>query len=525
MFEWLHHDNRSRGAGRLLMLKYISGHSDIASEPDAAIALPCFEGREQHVEGLWNAYGNSCAMMPIKAGTRGFTAKKGQVIQLDNESGQPVFWIGMGLSESVTPEIWRTFAQTAVESANKVNVPTLILFLPSSEVETGPMIQQCVIGAEFEGYSFIKYHSKPKPKTCASVHLAMSNIRDEHLRAFLQGSAQANGMTAALDLVNEPPNCLTTIEFGNRVQKLEELPHVTATVRDADWIKKNGLNLLYAVGKGREDAPPVFGYAVYRPPGASKDTPSIMLVGKGMTYDAGGQVSKPGPHSQGMKGDMAGAASMFGAFLALVAAECKYIVHLVIPMADNANGGNCMRVDDVYWSYARRKSVEIVHSDAEGRLILADALAWGEIECQPDMILDLATLTGAQVVAHGDQIGSVMSRNPELIEALRGAAAASGEKLEPLPLDDSYMKALVEDSVADIRNLVPGEDKSAGTARAGTFVSAFVEDTPHAHVDGAGPLLGKTSGNLGTGWLVPTLFAFGMSDAPARLKAAKKLAA
>lgn len=499
----------------------------VQMDGSAVIAVPCVPTQLPELFGQNGELHETLdALWKTATEERGFEAKKGKIQQMEIASGQIVLLVGMG-DKALKPADWRSFAESAMERAEQVKATGLTLVLPSAQTNRRQVVQQCVIGAEHKHYKFTAYHSKPQPGSCETVSVALvGKVTDSDREAHRFGVYQAKAMSMARDLVNEPPNELTPAEFGKRiVETLEPFARVVVELHGPDWIQEQKMNLLWAVGKGRTDAPPHFAHAVYTPPNADENTPRIMLVGKGMTFDAGGQISKPEFHSQGMKGDMAGLASLFAVFVTLVQAECSYIVHLVAPMADNCASGTAMRTDGIHWSYGRRKSVEIVHTDAEGRLILADAVTWGELEHKPDIVINLATLTGAQLVTHGKKPGTAMCTSDPLYDALKASSEMAGEDLERLTFRPEYLEALQDGSAADLRHMLPGGDKSASTAHAGTFISAFVEDALHAHVDGAGPLLGKKSGDLGTGWFVPTAFAFCMSEAPVNLAAQNRSAA
>jgi leucyl aminopeptidase len=269
--------------------------------------------------------------------------------------------------------------------------------------------------------------------------------------------------------------------FADAIQEIAERSKLRVKVLDEAVIAKAGYNGLLAVNKG-SDHPPRWVELTYQPAGAKATAATVALVGKGITFDSGGLSIKPSDGMIGMKGDMGGAAAIVGALSAAKDLGVKVRVRAFLPITDNMLGGDAQRVGDVI-TYKNGTTVEVLNTDAEGRLVLADALIAASRE-KPAAIVDLATLTGAQVVALGKKVAAVLGNHDGWIEQVRNAGNASGEPIWPLPLWDGYRRDL-DSTVADMKNI---GNRWAGTIVAALFLEAFVPDgQPWAHLDIAGP--------------------------------------
>ena len=297
-------------------------------------------------------------------------------------------------------------------------------------------------------------------------------------------SAVVEGVALARDLVNEPGGKLTSPAFANRVRRMASGSGIGVKVLDEAGIKRAKMGGLLGVNRG-SSRPPRFVELDYRPKG--KASGCIALVGKGLTFDAGGLSIKPAQGMMHMKMDMAGAAAVVGAFSVLPVLAPKCRVRGYLPMTDNMLGGDATRPGDVL-TIRNGKTIEVLNTDAEGRLVLADALSLAS-EAKPDAIVDLATLTGACVVALGPKIAGLMGRNDNFLTQVEVASQRSGERVWQLPLPDSYRK-MVDSSVADMKN-IGGPD--AGAITAGLILQEFVATgIPWAHLDIAGPAFADT---------------------------------
>ena len=296
----------------------------------------------------------------------------------------------------------------------------------------------------------------------------------------------------ARNLVNEPPNVLFPVEFADRVRSLEKLGVEVETL-DEKAMGKLGMNALLAVGRGsaRESR-----LVTMRWNGArSKRTKPIAVVGKGVCFNSGGISIKPSAGMEDMKGDMGGAACVVGLLHALAARKAKVNVVGVVGLVENMPDGDAIRPGDIITSMSGQ-TIEIVNTDAEGRLVLADALWYVQETYSPRAIIDLATLTGAIMVALGHEMAGLFANNDELAQQLAAAGEASGEKVWRMPLGAAYDK-LIDSKFADVKNT---GGRSGGSITAAQFLQRFVKETPWAHLDVAGTAMGSPPSDINQSW-------------------------
>jgi leucyl aminopeptidase len=295
--------------------------------------------------------------------------------------------------------------------------------------------------------------------------------------------------------------------IGALAEKLAVPDRIKVNVYHKPEIEAMGMGGLISVASG-SDNPPVFLHLEYTPKQAAKKT--VAIVGKGITFDSGGLNIKTGASMNNMKDDMSGAAAVLGIFHALGELDWPHAIHGLIPLTENMSGGSAMKVGDVFKAY-NGKTVEVLNTDAEGRLILADGLSYGA-KLKPDLMIDLATLTGACVVALGTQITGALGTAAPQIAKLVAMGPETGEYFWELPLFEDYREAL-KSKVADINNT--GKPGSAGTISAGLFLKEFVADVPWIHLDIAGTaFIEDEKGYLspgGTGVPIRSLFALMMT--------------
>jgi leucyl aminopeptidase len=292
------------------------------------------------------------------------------------------------------------------------------------------------------------------------------------------------------DLVNTPPGDKRPPVLAEKAAAVGEAAGLTVNILDEDALAEGGFGGILGVGQG-SSAPPRLVELTYDPEGASGH---VVLVGKGITFDSGGLSLKPANSMMTMKMDMAGAASVLGVMSVLGDLGVTVKVTGLMALAENMPSGEATRVSDVL-THRGGKTVEVMNTDAEGRLVLGDALAYAT-EMEPDAIIDLATLTGAQIVALGNRIAGLMGNNPALVEEIKSAATTAGEQMWELPLPDEYEDHM-RSEVADFRNI--GKPMQAGTIIGGLYLRKFVGDTPWAHLDIAGPAFSEE----GDGWYTP----------------------
>lgn len=338
----------------------------------------------------------------------------------------------------------------------------------------GPGAAQAVVEGYLLGaYRFDRYKSVTEPRSDASVTL-LGNATDDDLA---RGQAIAEATAWARDVINEPAGARGPQTFADLARARAEAAGLSVEVWDGHQLAAQGMNGILGVGQGSK-FPPRLLILRYEPEGA---TGHLGAVGKGITFDSGGLSLKPAESMETMKTDCSGAAAVVAAMCALPALGPKIRVTAACPLAENMPGGAAIKPGDVIRHYGGRTS-EVLNTDAEGRLVLADALAW-MAEQHPDAMIDFATLTGAMVIALGKKVAGFFATSPELAAEITQSAAASGERVWQMPLLEDYRK-MGDSEVADIRNI---GTRWGGAIFAALFLKDFAGDTPWVHVDIAGP--------------------------------------
>jgi leucyl aminopeptidase len=378
------------------------------------------------------------------------------------------------------PEALRRAVGAAVRALSGHSRVALALPVPDDD-QAAPIVRALAEGTLLGAYQFEGYKSTPAPRTpvrSASLHVPAA--RDRGCRAALkQAAVAARAARQARDWVNTAPNELRPPEFAERVAAAATGAGLEVEVLDERALRKGGYGGILAVGSG-STAPPRLvriGYTPARPPRVR-----IALVGKGITFDTGGLSIKPAQGMWEMTSDMAGAAAVAATMLAVAAIAPDVAVTAWVPMAENMPSGTAYRPGDVVTMYSGKK-VEVLNTDAEGRMILADAIARA-CEEGTDYLLETSTLTGGQVVALGKRVAGVMG-TPELCERVREAGEAVGEPAWPMPLPDD-VRTMMESPVADLAQV--NTERVGTMLQGGIFLSAFVaEGVDWAHIDIAGP--------------------------------------
>ncbi len=356
------------------------------------------------------------------------------------------------------------------------------------EIDTGgkgkpaTIAAHLAMGAQMRSYSFNNYRTKNRDDYESTIKTVTIGTRDASAARKVWAGMEAitGGIFLARDLVNEPPNVLYPAEFANRVKQLSKLGLKVDVLGEAD-MKKLGMGSLLGVGQGSERESQL---VVMRWNGArKKDEAPVAFVGKGVCFDSGGLSLKTGAGMMGMKGDMGGAAAVTGTMRALAARKARVNAVGVIGLVENMPDGNAQRPDDVVKSMSGQ-TIEVLNTDAEGRLVLADALTYTQQKFKPKFVIDLATLTGAIMIALGQDHAGLFSNNDQLSKRIMEAGAEVGEPVWRLPMGDGYDKML-KSKIADMKNISGGT--YAGSIVAAQFLKRFVEkDTPWAHLDIAG---------------------------------------
>ncbi|MDP7550778.1 MAG: leucyl aminopeptidase [Acidimicrobiales bacterium] len=413
----------------------------------------------------------------------GFSAGAGQV-QVLPAGDRLVAVVGLGPVGDVTTDVVRNAAADLARAVRRHRTVATDL-AAASGIDAAGATRAVVEGMTLALYRF-GYRSRAgsgsERDSLSKVTLVGSTAAG--IRAAVEtGVTVAGGVTLARDLVNEPGGSLTAPAFANRVRRVAKEAGMTVKVLDEAAIRRAGMGGLLGVSRGSTN-PPRFVELTYTPKGvpAARRTGDLALVGKGITFDSGGLSIKSGTGMMDMKKDMAGAAAVVGAMsvLPVLAPRCR--VRAYLPMTDNMLGGDATRPGDVL-TIRNGKTIEVLNTDAEGRLVLADALSVAS-EAGPDAIVDLATLTGACMVALGPRIAGLMGNNDGFVAQVETASAATGERVWHLPLPADYRKML-DSTVADMKNI---GGQYGGALTAGLVLAEFVgEGIPWAHIDIAGP--------------------------------------
>jgi leucyl aminopeptidase len=437
-----------------------------------------------------------------------FTGAEGSSLSYSTAGRMPaanLVLIGLGKAEEVSAESWRKAGARARKEGSALGVEDIgFFFSPEKEAELAA-------GAVAEGvllasYQFNKYRSERKPPSILrSLILFRPGLSRSGgmVRSVKQALDIAPGVSLARDLVNEPPSVATARYLGEQAQRHCRGRGLKVEVWNKKKIEAMHLAGLLAVNRGSAEEPR-FIVIRYRP--AGKRRKKVALIGKGITFDSGGLSLKPAKSMETMKLDMAGGAAIIGAMSRLPELGFPVEVTGYIPTTDNLPGGSAQKPGDII-RYLNGKTIEVLNTDAEGRLILADGLALAAKE-KPDYMINLATLTGACMVALGTEIAGIFSNNQALAEALIRSGRESGEKLWQLPLVKEYRDE-IKSSVADMKNI---GGSYGGAITAALILQEFVDGVPWAHLDIAGPAFAEkemlTSAKGGTGFGVRTLLRF-----------------
>ncbi|MCX7790929.1 MAG: leucyl aminopeptidase [Chloroflexaceae bacterium] len=387
--------------------------------------------------------------------------------------------LGLGKPDKLSADTLRQAAATAVRQAQELQVARLTFGL-NGDLDLAPerIGQALAEGFELGAYRFQRYRSDLSDEQRFVVEGATIVASAEALRAGVAiGQTIARGANFARDLVNTPPNDLPPARLADQALALGQRLGLNVTVLDRARLVEGGFGGVLAVGQGSANEPR---FIVMEYGAANQGAPTICLVGKGLTFDSGGLSLKPADAMTTMKSDMSGAAAVLGALQ--VAAELQLPLHVVgiIPAVENMPGGAAFRPDDVITTLSG-KTVEVLNTDAEGRIVLADGLHYAQ-RYKPDAIIELSTLTGAIVIALGSHAIGMMATNQELADRIARAGEASGERVWQLPLWDEY-REMIKSEIADMKNI---GGRPAGSITAAAFLANFVGDYPFVHLDIAG---------------------------------------
>jgi leucyl aminopeptidase len=436
-----------------------------------------------------------------------FTGKASHTLRLPGVEGlevEQVVLVGLGEPTdegAVDPDVVRRAAGSALRAVSKA--ASVLLVLPADSEEH---VRAAAEGAVLGAYRFRTYKTGEAPTLVTEVLVHAGGRRDKGTKAAVEtGAVLGESVALARDLVNSSPLQMTPAAVADRAAELARSLPFKVAVLDEKQLARKGYGGILAVGQG-STRPPRLVTLTYSP---SRAKGHVALVGKGITFDSGGLSLKPPASMPGMKADMSGAAAVLAVVVAAARLGLPVAVTGYLALAENMPSGSAQRPSDVITMYGG-KTVEVLNTDAEGRLVLADALVTAA-EVSPDAVIDVATLTGAQVIALGGRVSGVMGNDEALRSEVLDSAGEAGEQMWPMPLPAHLRKSL-DSTVADIANVSSSRD--GGMLTAGLFLQEFVADgearLPWAHIDIAGPAFNETAPydhvhKGGTGAAVATL--------------------
>lgn len=414
---------------------------------------------------------------------RGFEGKPGQAEIVSGTDG-PVLVVGLGPADAVDAGVLRQASAAIARTARRSRSIAVDLLgdLPA-DLSPDTAVRAISEGLELGVYEYLALKSTAKAPELRAVTL-VGTAGKKATDAIATGQKVAAAVNLARDLVNEPGGSLTPAAFADRARSEARAAGLRIQVMDLAAIRKAKLGGLLGVNRGSHHEPR-FVRLTYTPAGKAKA--HLALVGKGITFDSGGLSIKPAQGMMTMKCDMAGGAAVLAAMTAIAALAPKITVSAFVPLTDNMTGPDATRPGDVL-TIRNGKTVEVLNTDAEGRLILADALSLAT-EAKPDAIVDLATLTGAAMAALGPRYAAVMGTDQGLVDQILAAGGRTGERVWQLPLPSEY-RSMLDSPVADVKNI---GGPLGGALTAGLFLKEFVgEGIAWAHLDIAGPAFTET---------------------------------
>ena len=439
----------------------------------SALALVVFEGA---------VLGGAAAEADAKAGgalgraasAQRFTGAKGQVLDVLGASGDAarILLVGAGKAQAFDDLAVEHAAAAAYAAVKTSGLTTLRVVLPE-----GGSAARAALGVRLAAYRFDRYRTKEAAEKKPSITKTEVVAADAGAAStdFAPLAALADAVAFTRDLVSEPPNVLYPAEFAKRVKALETLGLEVEILGEAE-LEKLGLRTLLAVGQGSRRESQL---AVIQWKGGKAGEQPIAFVGKGVCFDTGGISIKPAEGMEDMKWDMGGAAAVAGTMLALAGRKAKVNAVGVLGLVENMPDGNAQRPGDVVVSMSGQ-TIEVINTDAEGRLVLADALWYTQDRFKPKFMIDLATLTGAMIVSLGLDYAGIFSNSDEVSDNILAASKAVGENFWRMPIPDIYNQH-IESKIADLKNM--GNGRAGGSITAALFLQKFTNGVPWAHLD------------------------------------------
>ena len=396
----------------------------------------------------------------------------------ENNQIQRILFAGIGKKKDMTGDTIRLVSGKIAQKARELKLQEFSIVVPPSHVtETASAVSQIIEGSSMSLYKFDQFKSE---KVDRSPDLTVIVPKSEIISKVVKSSSIiARGAILTKSVANMPPNECTPAFLADIAMDMAKKNNMKCSVISEPELKKNGFGGISAVGQGSKNKPKLI---ILEHNKGSKNEKPVVLVGKAVTFDTGGISLKPGSAMDEMKFDKCGGCTVLGIMQAVSELGLPVNVVGIIPSVENMPGGESYRPGDIIKLYSG-KTAEILNTDAEGRLILADALAYGERKYSPKAIIDFATLTGACIVALGTNVAAIVSNDNKLTKKITDASKRTTEDVWELPLTQDYMD-MIKSDVADMRNI--GVGKAAGTITAAAFLKNAIEKTPWVHIDIAG---------------------------------------
>ena len=440
--------------------------------------------------------GDTAALVKRAAAASNFKGKSASTLDILAPEGLKagrLIVIGTGKPDAIKETEMLKFGGVLAGKMRGAELVTVMAELPAGAM-SAEQAASLASGVLLRAYAFDRYKTKKKDDddkaTDVAVSIAVSDVAAAK-KAFAADENVVEGVILARNLVNEPPNVLFPVEFARRASELKKLG-VAVEVLDIKAMEKLGMGALLGVSQGSTQPGRM---VIMRWNGGKKGEQPVAFIGKGVTFDTGGISIKPSGSMEDMKGDMGGAACVVGLMHALAGRKAKCNVVGAIGIVENMPDGNAQRPGDIVTSMSGQ-TIEIINTDAEGRLVLADVLWYVKEKFKPKFMVDLATLTGAILVALGTEHAGLFSNNDELSERLYAVGQTTGEKVWRLPMGPEYDK-MMDSQFADMKN---AGARNGGSITAAQFLQRFVGDTPWAHLDIAGTAMGAPKTEINQSW-------------------------
>jgi len=472
------------------------GFVPLSTAPRGVLVVFCDEALKLGSSAR-KALGEAANTVRRAASANHFKGKSGAILDIlapDGIKVQRLLVVGTGKGSGLKETDFLRFGGVIAAKLNAASEHVTVMAELPDDHMTPVQAASLAAGLRLRAYKFTRYKTKKKDGDDGSLRSQVSVAVGDVEAARKAWSAQGHivdGVVIARELVNEPPNVLYPEEFARRASQLKKLG-VDVEVLDVKAMTKLGMGALLGVAQGSSRPGRT---VIMRWNGGKRGDQPVAFVGKGVCFDTGGISIKGAANMEDMKGDMGGAACVVGLMHALAARKAKVNAVGAIGLVENMPDGNAQRPGDIVKSMSGQ-TIEIINTDAEGRLVLADVLWYVAKKYKPRFMVDLATLTGAIMVALGTEHSGMFCNNDELAERLTRAGQATGEKVWRMPLDSEYDK-LIDSQFADMKNT---GGRHGGSITAAQFLQRFVDGTPWAHLDIAGTAMGAPKTDINHSW-------------------------